>query len=139
MSYGIIEYNDDGLPICEICSKPFKRVLAHVRQKHELTERQYKKLYGFDLTRGICSKDSAELSRTATLNNYDRCITRNLSDKGKATQFKKGSRGRTKEQVSEQTRLMLKERLKEPKMVEAMRESGRKVGLTGLGNKKKYN
>ena len=70
--------------------------------------------------------------------NYDRCIKRNLTEKGSKSRFKRGSPGRTKDQVSEQTRKRLKDRLKEPGMIEKMRDSGRKVGLSGLGNKKRW-
>ncbi len=131
---GIIEYNDEGLPKCEICGNYFKRVLSHVRQKHNLNEREYKLKYGFDLKKGICSFQSSLLSREKVLQNYDLCINKNLLSKGETTHFKKGHKGRTKDQVSLQTKLMLKERLKEPEMIKAMQESGRKVGKSGLGN-----
>lgn len=138
MAYGVIEYNEDGLPKCEICGEHFNRVISHVRQKHEMNEREYKVRFGFNVKKGICSKDSAERTRERTLLNYDKCIKRNLTMKGAESRFKQGDKGRTKEQVSEQTKLMLKARLKESYMVEAMRESGKKVGNTGLGNKKRW-
>ena len=53
MSYGIIEYDDSGKPICEICKKSFNRVLSHVRQAHQMSEREYKLAFGFDLVKGI--------------------------------------------------------------------------------------
>lgn len=138
MPSGIIQYNQDGLPICEICNKAFRRVIAHVRQKHNMNEREYKKQFGFDLRKGICSKESSELSRQKVLENSELCIVQNLISSGEISRFKKGSKGRTKEQVSEQTRIMLKERLKKQPMINAMKESGRKVGLSGLGNKKRW-
>ncbi len=138
MSYGIIEYDQDGKPICEICKKSFKRVIAHVRQKHDMNEREYKLKFGFDLKKGICSKDSSELSRDKLFENYDKCVTKNLLNKCSKSRFKKGDQGRTKDKVSEQTRLMLRERLKKPEMIEAMKTSGEKVGKSGLGNKKRW-
>jgi hypothetical protein len=138
MAYGIIEYNDDGEPKCEICGKFFKRVLAHVRQKHLVAEKEYKTTFGFDLYKGICSKDSSEKSREAVYRNYDKCVEKNLLFKGEKTRFVKGSDGRTKDKVSEQTKLMLKKRLKDPVMVEKMKESGKTVGKSGLGNKKRW-
>lgn len=135
---GIIEYDEDGLPKCEICGRFFKRVLTHVRQKHFIEEREYKLEYGFDLGKGICSKESSLKSREAVLRNSDKCIDINLIQKGANTIFLEGSKGRIKEQVSEQTRIMLKERLKSPEMIEAMKSSGEKVGKSGLGNKKRW-
>ncbi len=135
---GIIEYDEDGLPKCEICGRFFNRVLTHVRQKHFIEEREYKLEYGFDLTKGICSKESSLKSREAVLRNSEKCIGVNLIQKGANTLFLEGSKGRTKEQVSDQTRIMLKERLKTPKMIEAMKSSGERVGKSGLGNKKRW-
>lgn len=138
MSYGYIEYNESGLIKCEICGRFFKRPLTHVRQKHFIEEREYKQQFGFDVKKGICSKESAELSREKIFDNYDKCIKKNLS-KGVEYRFKKGDPGRTKDMVSAQTKKRLKERLKEPYMVKAMKESGSKLGKSGLGNKKRWN
>jgi hypothetical protein len=138
MAYGILEYNEEGKPKCEICGKFFNRVISHVRQKHFLNEKEYKKQFGFDLKRGICSKESSEKSRIKTLDNYEKCINQNLKIKGFKNRFKLGDKGRTKDKVSEQTRIRLKERLKDSKMIESMRLSGIKLGKSGLGNLKRW-
>ena len=138
MAYGILEYNEEGKPKCEICGKFFNRVISHVRQKHFLNEREYKKQFGFDLKKGICSKESSEKSRIKTLDNYEKCINQNLKIKGFKNRFKIGDKGRTKDKVSEQTRIRLKERLKDSKMIESMRLSGIKLGKSGLGNLKRW-
>lgn len=110
MSYGKIEYNQEGKPKCEICGEYFNRVSAHVRQKHEMSAKEYKLTFGFDLYKGICSKDSSEKSRDKVLENYDKVVANNLLKKGESTRFKKGCEGRTKDKVSEQTRRMLSEK-----------------------------
>jgi hypothetical protein len=138
MAYGKIEYNDDGQPKCEICNQYFNRVIPHARQKHSINEKEYKAKFGFDSKKGICSKESSEKTSLKTLSNYDKCITRNLNIKGSKARFVKGSAGRGKEMVSEQTKLRLKARLKETYMVDAMQKSGKKVGESGLGNKKRW-
>jgi hypothetical protein len=138
MSYGIVEYDKEGKPICEICKKSFKRVLSHVRQKHDMNEREYKKKYGLDLNKGICSKESSELSRERVMENYDKVVTKNLVKGGSKSRFKDGSKGRVKANVSQQTRIALKKRLKTPEMKKAMSEAGKRVGKSGLGNKKRW-
>ena len=107
MSYGIIEYNEEGHPKCEVCGEYFIRVSSHVRQKHDLSAREYKKINGFDLSKGICSKESSEKSRKFVVRNYEVVVAQNLIKSGEPTRFKDGSKGRTKDQVSEQTRKML--------------------------------
>lgn len=138
MSYGKIEYDQRGKPKCEICGKHYSRVLSHTRQAHSINEREYKIEFGFDLGKGICSKDSSEKSRIKALENFDKVIAVNLIRKGINSRFKDGSKGRTKDKVSAQTKLMLKDRLKKPYMVEVMKLSGQKVGKSGSGNLKRW-
>jgi len=138
MSYGVIEYNSEGKPKCEICGKYFKRVISHVRQKHDMNEKEYKTTFGFDLHKGICSKDSSEKSRKAVYENYDKCINNNLISKGNKTRFISGHKGRTKNKVSEQTRLRLIEHAKNNITDEQRKLNGKKLGESGLGNKSKY-
>lgn len=111
MSYGKIEYDQEGNPKCEICGLFFKRVLPHVWQKHEMNQRDYKMLFGFDLIKGICSEKSAAKTRRKTLKNYEKCIRKNLNIRGKSTRFIQGEVGRTKDMVSEQTRNRLRQRI----------------------------
>jgi hypothetical protein len=138
MTYGQIEYNLAGLPKCEICNQYYHRVLCHVRQKHHMTEREYKKMFGFDLIRGITSLVSKEKSRAAVLNNFETVVTKNLLCKGKDSRFKNGHTGRTKELVSKQTQIRLKNRLYTEDMQNAMKKSGRALGLSGSGNKARW-
>jgi hypothetical protein len=100
-----------------------------------MSEREYKLTFGFELIKGICSKESSEKSREKTLANYDKCISKNLIHGGNKTRFIKGNLGRTSDMVQEETRLKLLARLKTPQMIEAMRKSGQNVGNSGLGNK----
>jgi len=110
MAYGEIEYNEEGLPMCEICGKHFKRVVSHARQKHGINEKEYKLTFGFDLGKGICSKESAELSRYWNKQYYNVVVKVNLLDEGRGTRFKKGDPGRTKDKISAQTMRTLKQR-----------------------------
>lgn len=132
--YGQPEYNQQGLVKCEICGEHFARVAAHVRQKHEMNAREYKIEFGFDVSKGLCSEDSAEKSREAVLNHPD--LIERLVANGEQNRFKTEHEGRTV--ISEQTRTRLKARLKEDYMVKAMAESGRRLGLSGVGNKVRW-
>jgi len=104
--YGQIEYNEEGLPKCEICGKYFKRVLNHVRMSHDgMTEKEYKKKFGLDLRKGM----SAELSRKWN-HLYSKTVVRsNLLKDGRNTRFQKGHPGRTIDKVSPQTMKRLKQ------------------------------
>jgi len=137
MSYGIIEY-ENGKPVCEICRRSFHRVMTHVRQVHEMTEREYKAQFGFEHLKGICSQASSEKTRIKTMQNYDTVIAKNLIKNGEKSRFKPESKGRTKDQVSEELRIKLYNRLSEPYMRTALQKSGKKLGETGLGNKARW-
>ncbi len=138
MGYGIIEYDEDGNPKCEICGEHFSRVILHARQKHKITEREYKIQFGLNLKKGVCSKQSAQRSRNKVFENYDKCVGKNLNILGEASRFKEGSEGRTKEKVSEQTRISLVNHAKKNLTLEKRIENGKKLGLSGLGNKKRW-
>lgn len=138
MAYGVIEYNEDGQPMCEICGNYFNRVIAHARQKHHISEKEYKLQFGFNLRKGICSKESSEKSRERVFENYEQCIGKNLELLGQKSRFKVGSEGRTQDKVSEQTRLMLVDRAKNNLTAETRKKIGKELGLSGLGNKKRW-
>ena len=136
--YGIVEYDSLGKPICELCGLSFHRLLSHVRQKHDMNERDYKLKFGLDLHKGICSEFSSQKTKMSTLLNYETCIKQNLIKLGEKSRFNKNHTGRTKDKVSEQTKIMLRNRLKESYMVEVMKESGKLLGLSGIGNKVRW-
>lgn len=109
MTQGIIRYNKAGKPICEICDKAFHRILNHAHQKHGILAIDYKKKFGLDLHKGICSQESHDLSRERVFENYSLCIGENLLGQGKETRFNKGSKGRTKDKISPQTLIRLRQ------------------------------
>jgi predicted transcriptional regulator len=135
--YGRIEYNEFGNPKCEICGKHFMRVLNHVRQKHDMNEREYKKCFGFDLFKGICSKASSQRSRERVYEHYEKVVAENLLISGLSTRYIKNHKGRTKDKISFQTKLNLQNNYKNIAL-DKMIESGRRVGKSGLGNKKRW-
>lgn len=106
---GEIEYDKNGLPKCHICGKSFKKLMSHVWQKHNMLSYEYKKHFGLETTKSIMWKGSVELARKRNLENYDKVVTENLLKKGQDTRFKKGHKGRTKDQVSLRTERKLKE------------------------------
>jgi len=104
MAFGVIEYNQAGLIKCEVCGGFFKRPATHARQKHNTSALEYKKMFGLALYSGICSDESRALSRAKFVDN-------NQVVNGAGTRFKKGFKkrfkGRTREKLSEQTKLRL--------------------------------
>jgi hypothetical protein len=82
---------------------------------------------------------SAQKTRLKTLKNYDTCIKNNLLKNGTNSRFKIGSKGRTRDQLSEQSKIRLIEQLNNPKMVEAMKLNGTILGKSGLGNIARWN
>jgi hypothetical protein len=106
-SYGEVKYNEEGNPICHICGESHSKLLAHVWQIHHLNEKEYKKQFGLELYNSIMSEKSKAIARQRALEHKEIVIDENLVNKGQNTRFKKGSIGRTKDKVSEQTRKKL--------------------------------
>lgn len=110
--YGEIALDPEGRPICHICGKAYNKILTHVWQVHELNAYEYKKKFGLDTTKGIMSEKSTKLASIRANENYEISIKENLIINGKGTRFKEGHDGRTKDLVSEQTRLRLIKQIK---------------------------
>lgn len=107
--YGEVTYNHEGKPICHICGKAYNKVLSHAYHIHEIRAREYKEEFGLDVIKGIMSEESTELASKRNEENRELVVKENLVKKGKETRFEIGNKGRTKDQVSEQTRRRLAE------------------------------
>ena len=68
-------------------------------------------MFGLDLGKGVTSDKFKEIARQNVLDNYDVVVTENLHNKGAETRFKVGCKGRTKDQVSAQTKNRLREHI----------------------------
>jgi hypothetical protein len=110
-------YNEEWKPICEICWCAFERVWRHVNLAHKMSMKTYKEKFWFNNKKGICSKKSRLKSRKLTLSNYELCINQNLLKKWKKTRFKGGYKWRTKDQVREEAKIVLRELYKYKKDV----------------------
>lgn len=107
---GVVYYDEDGKPICNICGKSFKKLISHVIQKHDMSGHEYKKLYGLDIHKSIMSLESQKLASLRAIENLEK-IKDNLVISGSSTRFKKGHNGRTREKVSPQTFRRLKNQM----------------------------
>jgi hypothetical protein len=105
--YGEVIYDENGLLVCHYCGKGGFRALGHhVRQAHKDTignMRNYKIMYGLDVKKGILVEETRQRKSEAVKENG----TIDNLKLGINHRFKKGSEGRTKDQVSEQTRRRL--------------------------------
>jgi len=104
---GVISYNEQGFPTCEICGLSFKKLCSHTRQAHNVSALEYKKMFGLNIGKGIMCEDSIALAKKKVYENYDLCIMSNLIQGGDSTRFKIGSEGRLRDKLSEQERLRL--------------------------------
>lgn len=107
---GEIKVVEDGKIVCHICGYAFNKPLSHVHQVHGITEREYKLEFGLDLVKGVMSEQSENKARKRVLDNQH--IIDRLIEKGKQTRFKKGHKGRTRDQVSLQTKKRLQDHIK---------------------------
>lgn len=105
--YGRIAKSPDGRLICHICGQPFVKLGSHVVQKHGMTSRQYKQMFGLEVGKGLITTEHKQHLRDCVMRNYDKVVAENLIEYGGSTRFTPGHPGRTREMVSEQTRLKL--------------------------------
>lgn len=109
---GEIKYDLDGRPICHICGRAYNKLMQHARLKHDLSAREYKKMFGLNVSQGIIAKRTTEILRHHVEKNYGNVVENNLLLNGKKTRFKAGHEGRTKEKLSLQALNDLKNRNK---------------------------
>lgn len=134
INYAKVTLDSEGLLECHICGLSFRKLAAHTVQKHLVTAEDYKKMFGLYAGKGLVTD---ELRQTLSDNVDPRVIKKNLINKGKQTRYRNGHKGRTT--VRPQLKEALKARLETPEMKKAMRESGKRVGKSGLGNKTRWN
>lgn len=107
--YGEVIYDMSGYLTCHICGQGgFKALGTHVRQKHlDVIDnmRQYKIMFGLDVSKGILTQELRERKSNKVWENET--ILNLFSTKSIKSRFKPGSKGRTREQISEQTRRRL--------------------------------
>ena len=104
----VIEYDNNWLPICEICWKSFKKLITHVIQKHNMTWVEYKKMFWLDLWIWIMCEESKKLAKDNILQNWQQCVVDNLS-KWEPLRFKPYHR--SKSYFSEQSRLRIQKQM----------------------------
>ena len=110
--YGEILFNTEGLVVCHICRRAFKKLGTHVVQKHDMTIAEYKKEFGLNNNTITTSKEYHDRMRDYNTKYFDLVVGKNLKEKGQGTRFKEGSKGRPREVVREQERRRLKEGIK---------------------------
>lgn len=99
---GEVKYSPDGLVICHICGKAYKKLMNHTWQIHGLTEKEYKLEFGLNATQGLICEETKQKMQIAVKKHYDKVVLNNLIEKGEKTRFFKGSEGRSKSKIRAQ-------------------------------------
>lgn len=97
----------DGKPRiqCKICDKWFRQVGSHIVQIHQMTAREYREEFGFDVKRGQLPDDYRQIKAEYVFENG----TVNNLKKGKKYWFEKGDKKAGRYQRSQQTMERLKQ------------------------------
>lgn len=84
---GFIMHGDDGKVICHICGRAYVRLGSHIRESHNMTINQYKKIYGLNY-----SAKTTEASYSAVMreNAYKNGMVKQLTETGINTRIKPG-------------------------------------------------
>lgn len=94
--------------ICLICNKFFVKPMTHCWQAHGIYAREYKEMFGLDVSKGIIPHTHKELLRKNALKNG---MGERLEKSGESTRFKKGHKINYKR--SKQTLDRLKNHIKQ--------------------------
>ncbi|MFW5962663.1 MAG: MucR family transcriptional regulator [bacterium] len=70
-AYAEVKYDDRGYPICHICGKAYKKILTHVWQFHDLSEKEYKKKFGLDKYKGIVAEFTKKKLQKSVKEHYE--------------------------------------------------------------------
>lgn len=99
---GEVKYSPDGLVICHVCGKAYKKLMNHARQIHGLTEKEYKMEFGLNANQGLICESTKRKLQHAVEKHYDTVVLKNLIKNGEKTRFYKGSQGRSRSKISVQ-------------------------------------
>lgn len=108
---------------CLICGKYFKRVCTHARQKHDISAREYKEEFGYDVKKGITTEEDRLHMRKLAIKNK---MPEQLKKAGEKTRFKKGQPGIGIYKRSQETLKKLKCIYKFTKQYKKIRKAGDK-------------
>lgn len=70
MSKGIIRKDINGLIICEICNKSYRKLISHVIQTHKISGDEYR--LRFNIHENLMCEESKILARKKQYPNYKR-------------------------------------------------------------------
>lgn len=101
--YKKVRYDEDWLVICELCWGSYNKLGCHIRLKHNILTRDYRKMFWLDNNARLMSKASIELARKRNRENYDKVVVQNLIKKGVNTRYYIWHEWRFREKCSPQT------------------------------------
>lgn len=96
----VVQYDETGLVICEICGKSFKKLWSHLRWWHKILTEDYKREQWLNQSQSLMCTESIELARANNKENYELVVGENLKTAGVNTRFKKWYKGRPKSKIS---------------------------------------
>lgn len=99
---GEVKYSPEGLVVCHVCGKAYKKLMNHTWQIHGLTEKEYKLEFGLNANQGLICEETKQKMQTAVKKHYDKVVLNNLIKKGEKTRFFKGSKGRSRSKIRTQ-------------------------------------
>ncbi len=90
---GYIERDEQDKVICHICGKSFRKLGGHIKEKHQMTIRDYKKEFDLCFNTQTTSHDYNQKMKEYALENH---MDEQLIRTGKATRFEKNKMSKTR-------------------------------------------
>ena len=98
----VIRKDSNWLIICELCGKSFNKLGSHLRMTEKIRTSEYRKQFWLMSRVRLMSDESIEKARQRNLENKELVVNKNLLKYWVGTRFKKWSKGRTRDMLSEQ-------------------------------------
>ena len=94
-----IKRTDKQLFVCPFCNKEFRALAYHTRQRHEISAKKLRKMFGLKSNYQLITPDLKERHRELAIENKE---GEKLIRVGEKTRYKKGSKGHIRKEWSEQ-------------------------------------
>jgi hypothetical protein len=84
---GVVCYALNGDPICHICGQAHRKLGSHIRNKHDMSQTEYRDKFNLYRNTKLSNKEYQEMMSNYVDEYYDKVVKDNLINKGMITRI----------------------------------------------------